>query len=707
MYTSIALEHVRTHTFTPIGGDRPGVPNVAVILTDGQSPSFTHTAHQAALAHEAGIAVFVFGIGRSVSRKEMNVMASDPDEEHVIAMSNFSQLRSRGRIFLGRLCRPGGAATVDGQWSGWGPWSTCSVTCDTGSRSRSRTCDNPPAQSGGRPCSGAASDVTSCSLPSCPVDGQWSGWGPWSTCSVTCDTGSRSRSRTCDNPPAQFGGRPCSGAASDVTNCSLPSCPVDGQWSGWGPWSTCSVTCDTGSRSRSRTCDNPPAQFGGRPCSGAASDVTNCSLPSCPVDGQWSVWGPWSTCSVTCDTGSRSRSRSCDNPPAQFGGRPCSGAASDVTNCSLPSCPVDGQWSVWGPWSTCSVTCDTGSRSRSRTCDNPPAQFWGRPCSGAASDVTNCSLPSCPGQVDGQWSVWGPWSTCSVTCDTGSRSRSRTCDNPPAQFGGRPCSGAASDVTNCSLPSCPVDGQWSGWGPWSTCSVTCDTGSRSRSRTCDKPPAQFGGRPCSGAASDVTNCSLPSCPVDGQWSSWGPWSTCSVTCDTGSRSRSRTCDNPPAQFGGRPCSGAASDVTNCSLPSCPVEVQAEWDSWAEWGQCIGQCDSGLQHRRRNCTNPALFKNATIQMVLWPGQHCAGTSNQTRTCPLPSCQQSGDKTATIAVIVIGVLLVAALVGSGVAMRTCRSQRIGPLTYGVAVDHVPCRLLKVIYWERRAAQRTLEV
>lgn len=36
-----------------------------------------------------------------------------------------------------------------------------------------------------------------------------------------------------------------------------------------------------------------------------------------------------------------------------------------------------------------------------------------------------------PQHVDGDWSLWSPWSVCSRTCGTAVRFRQRKCDNPP------------------------------------------------------------------------------------------------------------------------------------------------------------------------------------------------------------------------------------------------------------------------------------
>ncbi|XP_063416529.1 uncharacterized protein LOC134698152 isoform X2 [Mytilus trossulus] len=51
--------------------------------------------------------------------------------------------------------------------------------------------------------------------------------------------------------------------------------------------------------------------------------------------------------------------------------------------------------------------------------------------------------------TDGKWAVWSEWSTCSVTCGTGKRSRGRTCTDPEPANGGRFCNGFPVEFRPC------------------------------------------------------------------------------------------------------------------------------------------------------------------------------------------------------------------------------------------------------------------
>ena len=74
--------------------------------------------------------------------------------------------------------------------------------------------------------------------------------------------------------------------------------------------------------------------------------------------------------------------------------------------------------------------------------------------------------------------------------------------------------------------------------------------------------------------------------VDGNWSDWKDWSDCPVTCGGGAQERSRTCTNPPPQFGGKPCPGESEETRSCNEDPCPSKTFrltiiyiSEWFSW--------------------------------------------------------------------------------------------------------------------------------
>lgn len=97
--------------------------------------------------------------------------------------------------------------------------------------------------------------------------------------------------------------------------------------------------------------------------------------------------------------------------------------------------------------------------------------------------------------------------------------------------------------------------------------------------------------------------------VNGGWGPWSPWDICSVTCGGGAQKRSRLCNNPTPQFGGKDCVGDVTETQICNKQDCPIGkphspgspgqnhlmahsafmgVQFGW-SWVVWLKC--QMDS--------------------------------------------------------------------------------------------------------------------
>jgi len=63
-------------------------------------------------------------------------------------------------------------------------------------------------------------------------------------------------------------------------------------------------------------------------------------------------------------------------------------------------------------------------------------------------------------------------------------------------------------------------------------------------------------------------CPFITSPVDGGWTSWDQWSTCTQSCGDGMISRERTCTNPVPVFGGLECQGQTSNYDTCNVMNC-------------------------------------------------------------------------------------------------------------------------------------------
>ncbi|KAJ8028097.1 Fibropellin-1 [Holothuria leucospilota] len=65
-----------------------------------------------------------------------------------------------------------------------------------------------------------------------------------------------------------------------------------------------------------------------------------------------------------------------------------------------------------------------------------------------------------------------------------------------------------------------------------------------------------------------TFCELES--VDGGWSDWSSWTLCSTSCDGGTQSRTRECNNPEPRNGGTSCGKEDKEARDCNVQPCPV-----------------------------------------------------------------------------------------------------------------------------------------
>ena len=98
--TADALNTMRTEMFTAFNGDRPNVPNLAIVVTDGVSNiNSRRTIPEAEQARADRIHIYAIGIGLT-DTTELDGIASKPADENSFAVQEFSELRSlRDQVF--------------------------------------------------------------------------------------------------------------------------------------------------------------------------------------------------------------------------------------------------------------------------------------------------------------------------------------------------------------------------------------------------------------------------------------------------------------------------------------------------------------------------------------------------------------------------------------------------------------------------------
>ncbi|GMR39632.1 hypothetical protein PMAYCL1PPCAC_09827, partial [Pristionchus mayeri] len=357
-----------------------------------------------------------------------------------------------------------------------------------------------------------------------------------------------------------------------------------------------------------------------------------------------SEWEPWSLCSATCGKGIRMRSRVFLFPiKAQMFSCHRQTTERQFCNAKINECADSDTFnakcatSSWGGWSSCSVKCGHGYRSRNRTFLAPEAtqdsckvQLTLRDlCVGENGD--DCSVKPDPLCQTTEWSEWSP---CSTSCDEGVRIRTRLLFFIEHELR---CSHVKlMEKDQCSLQSCrrfieqnsdeicqekKEEGQCKGVFPryWfdserGVCerfTFTGCKGNRNQFMTDEECK-----RACvpgyeSGKA-QVPNHQLINefgqenvddggDPVPCGISEWSPWGNCSVTCGRGKRTRTRHIEMFPRN-GGAACPDLLTQELHCTMPPCPL-TGCRAGSWSRWSSCSALCGDGHQFRRRRILKP--------------------------------------------------------------------------------------------------------
>ena len=87
--TGKALDKVRNYVFKKLKKDREDLPKVVVVVTDGRSQD--NVSVPAQQLRDDGATIISLGVGCCFDEDELNEMATDPDEKHVLEAS-FSEL---------------------------------------------------------------------------------------------------------------------------------------------------------------------------------------------------------------------------------------------------------------------------------------------------------------------------------------------------------------------------------------------------------------------------------------------------------------------------------------------------------------------------------------------------------------------------------------------------------------------------------------
>ncbi|KAK7115067.1 hypothetical protein V1264_001009 [Littorina saxatilis] len=101
--TADALKALRTEMFSQGMGARPGVPRIAIVVTDGGSSSTSDTVKEADLARQNHISLMAVGVGSGVNRAQLQAIADQSND--ALTVDTFDQLPTLTTTLLQKACQ--------------------------------------------------------------------------------------------------------------------------------------------------------------------------------------------------------------------------------------------------------------------------------------------------------------------------------------------------------------------------------------------------------------------------------------------------------------------------------------------------------------------------------------------------------------------------------------------------------------------------
>uniref|UniRef100_A0A8C9NF34 ADAM metallopeptidase with thrombospondin type 1 motif 7 n=1 Tax=Serinus canaria TaxID=9135 RepID=A0A8C9NF34_SERCA len=468
-----------------------------------------------------------------------------------------------------------------------------------------------------------------------PIDGGWSSWSAWASCSRSCGAGVQSAERHCSHPTPKYGGRYCLGERKRFRICNVRRCPPDkpsfrqvqcsqfnpmlykGKLYKWTPVPNNMNPCELHCRPEHEYFAEKlrDAVVDGTPCydSDASRDVcingicknVGCDyeIDSHAVEDHCGVChGDGSTCHTVHKTFEDSEGLGyVDIGIIPVGAREIrieevaeAGNFLALRSEDPEKYFLNGGWTIqWNGDYRVAGTTFTYKRTgnwENLTSPGPTVEpvwiqlLFQETNPGVRYQYTIQRPADSENEVEQPEFLWrfGSWTTCTATCGTGVQRQVVHCvERLAGLVEERFCDALTrpdDQQRTCSEEPCPA--RW--WvGEWQQCSATCGrAGLMKRTVLCIQSVGLDEQRALQPAdcqhltKPDATMPCHPEVPCPSPWAV-GNWSECSVTCGNGTQRRPVHCSNST----GTPCDPAQrpSPERVCSLPQC----HQKWDS-TDW-----------------------------------------------------------------------------------------------------------------------------